>query len=336
MRCVRPLTLFCLFALLLSFVSCERETLHTSRTYAMGTYCALTESLPKGEDGDSLPLFVSLLNETEALLSHKIEGSLPALLNANGYAVVTDQRLLDTLRLAEELRVRTEGRFSVSVLPLTSLWNFGAENPAPPAEEVLRAAVAEVASGGLSIQGERVTQIGSGIDLGAIGKGYACDVVAEALRAKGKNALVSVGGSLAAIGQKPSGDPWQIGVRDPFSPSGSTTLGTLSLADTFVSTSGSYEKCFTYEGKTYHHILDPKTGMPCESDLISVTVIASTGALSDMLSTACFLVGSEAAFTLAAEYGASVIAVKTDGTLLVSASLSEIFTPNAGWEAVYR
>ena len=142
--------------------------------------------------------------------------------------------------------------------------------------------------------------------------------------------------SLAAIGTKPSGDAWQIGVRDPFSQSTSTTLGTLALSDAFVSTSGSYEKCFTYEGETYHHILDPKTGKPCESDLLSVTVVAPSGTLSDMLSTACFLVGSEEAFSLASEYGASILAVTADGTLLASASLKGVFTPNAGWEAVYR
>ena len=76
--------------------------------------------------------------------------------------------------------------------------------------------------------------------------------------------------------------------------------------------------------------------MPAESDLVSVTVVAGKGTLTDMLSTACFLVGSDAAFSLVAEYGASLIAVKTDGTLLVSASLSDIFTLGAGWEAVYR
>ena len=103
-----------------------------------------------------------------------------------------------------------------------------------------------------------------------------------------------------------------------------------------MSTSGSYEKCFTYEGKTYHHILDPRTGLPCESDLLSVTVVAGKGTLTDILSTACFLVGSEEAFRLAHEYDAAVIAVKTDGTLLVDASLREIFVPADGWEPVYR
>ena len=334
MRRVRLLALFCALILLLSTVSCQRTELHTSRVYAMGTYCSLTEALSKGEDGDSSPLFVSLLGECEALLSHRLDGSVPNLLNTLGYASVTDERLLDALRLAEELRIKTDGRFSVLLLPLTDLWNFDAQSPVPPTEEALNAALAKVADSTVSFCDGTVRA--QGVDLGAIGKGYACDVVADALCAKGKSALVSVGGSLAAIGAKPSGKPWQIGVRDPFSASANTTLGTLSLTDAFVSTSGSYEKCFTYEGVTYHHILDPKTGKPLDSDLVSVTVIAETGVLSDMLSTACFSVGSDGAFALASEYGASILAVKTDGTLLVSASLKGVFTPNAGWEASYR
>ena len=337
MRFARFFGILCATAILLGFSSCNRTTLHTSRTYAMGTYCALTEDLPVGEDGDLSPLFLSLLNETEALLSHKLDGSFPDLLNSLGYAVIPngDTRLLAELQLAEEIKERTDGLFSLSVLPLTSLWNFEGDDRQPPAADLLAAALAETEGSALSFDGATVTKTGGGIDLGAIGKGYACDVIAAELYMKNKSALVSVGGSIAAVGQKSTG-AWQIGVRDPFSPSENATLGTLSLVDSFVSTSGSYEKTFVHGGKTYHHILDPHTGMPRESDLVSVTVVAGKGTMTDMLSTACFLVGSDAAFSLAAEYGAALIAVKTDGTLLVSTSLKDIFTPKAGWEAVYR
>lgn len=336
MRKKRLIAWCCLLALLFFLASCEKTGLHTARIYAMGTYCSLTESLEKGEDGDSSPLFASLLSETEKLLSHKEDGSVPDLLNDHGYASVSDKRLWDALCLAEELMGKTGGLFSVSVLPLTALWNFDSEAPAPPVPSEIACALAEMEGSALAFENGTVYKTGGGIDLGAIGKGYACDVVADAMRMKGKSALISVGGSIAAIGRKPSGDSWQIGVRDPFSASANDTLGTLSLSDLFVSTSGSYEKCFAYEGKNYHHILDPHTGMPAESDLVSVSVVSESGVLTDMLSTACFLVGSDASFSLAAEYGASVIAVKTDGTLLVSESLRGVFTPKAGREAVYR
>lgn len=323
-----------------SFASCGGDGIHTARVYAMGTLCTLTEVLPKGEDGDSSPLFSSVLSETEALLSHRVSGSdasVASLLNGLGYAVIGGEHrlLLEELRLAEELKEKTGGLFSLSVLPISSLWNFDAESPAPPTEDAIRAALAQMQGSALSFENETVRKTGGDVDFGALGKGYACAVLAEKIRALDKNALVAVGGSLAAIGTK-SGKPWQVGVRDPFSSSQTKTLGTLSLTDTFVSTSGSYEKCFTYEGKLYHHILNPHTGMPAESDLVSVTVVAGKGTLTDMLSTACFLVGSDAAFALAAEYGASLIAVKTDGTLLVSEALRDIFVPKSGFTPVYR
>lgn len=338
MRKKRFLAFLCLLALSASLVSCRDTTLHTSRVYAMGTYASLTEVLPRGEDGDMSPLFTSLLTKTEALLSHRREGSFSHRLNTLGYADIgeEDARLIDALRLCEEIGAKTDGLFSVSLLPLTSLWDFDAESPTPPSAEEISAALEDLAGSALHFEHERVYKTGGGIDLGAIGKGYACDEIADALRAKGKAALVSVGGSIAALGEKPSGDAWQIGVRDPFSSSQSAVLGTLSLKDSFVSTSGSYEKCFTHAGKTYHHILDPRTGAPAESDLVSVTAVATGGTLSDALSTACFLVGSDAAFSLAAEYGAALIAVKADGTLLVSESLRGIFSPKAGWEVLYR
>ena len=329
--------LLVLAALAFSLASCGETRLHTSRVYAMGTLCTLTEELERGTDGDSSPLFVPALSETEALLSHRTDGSVARLLNGLGYAVIggEDRRLLADLRLAEEIREKTGGLFSLSVLPITSLWNFDAETPTPPSADAVKAALAQMEGSAITFENETVRKTGGDVDFGALGKGYACDVIAEKLRAKDKNALVAVGGSLAALGTK-SGKPWQIGVRDPFSDSQTKTLGTLALTDAFVSTSGSYEKAFSYGGKLYHHILDPRTGMPAESDLISVTVVAGKGSLTDILSTACFLVGSDAAFSLAAEYEAALIAVKTDGTLLVSESLREIFVPASGFTPVYR
>ena len=327
---------FLIFAIL-PLSSCAPR-LHTSRTYTMGTYCSVTEELEGKEEGDLSPLLFPLLEEIEGLLSHKVDGSVSDLLNGLDYVVIPNghrARLTEELRLAEQIKEKTGGLFSLSVLPITSLWDFGNESAVPPSPEDIATALAEMKDSALSFEDDIIRKTGGDIDLGAIGKGYACDVLRDALPAS-KSALISIGGSIAAVGRKSSGEAWQIGVRDPFSSSKNATLGTLSLTDAFVSTSGSYEKCFTHEGKLYHHILDPRTGSPCESDLVSVTVVAGKGTLTDMLSTACFLVGSDAAFSLAAQYGAGIIAVKTDGTLLVSAALSDIFTPKAGWEPQYR
>ena len=334
-RALRLAAAFLIFTLLLPLVGCGGTRRHTAQTYAMGTLCSVTEELSHGDDGDASSLLFPLLSETEVLISHKSAGSDINILNQSGIVTVRDARLLSALRLAEEVKAKTGGLFSVSVLPVTSLWNFSAETPVPPFEEDLSAALAEMEESMLTFEEDTVHKTGGDIDLGALGKGYACDVLADALRQSGRMGLISVGGSIAAVGSKKSG-AWQVGVRDPFSVSRNQTLGTLALTDTFISTSGDYEKCFTHAGVTYHHILDPRTGMPAESDLTSVTVVAESGTLSDILSTACFLVGSERAFALAAEYDAALVAVTHDGTVLVSASLSDVFTPDGGWEVCYR
>src|SRR5699024_9207852 len=126
-----------------------------------------------------------------------------------------------------------------------------------------------------------------------IGKGAACDAAVQMYQESGAEAgIVAVGGSIGLYGEKPDGSLWRLGVRDPNSGDDrAEAMGLLDLASGFVSTSGSYEKTFTENGKTYHHLLDPKTGYPAESGLVSVTVVAKSGALSDALATAVFVLG---------------------------------------------
>ncbi len=318
------------FLLVFSFFACSGSGYHTARLYAMGTFCSFTVEGAEGEDGDVTPTLASLLSEVENALSHRHENSVAARLNRGEWVTVSDP-LRAALALSEEVKEKTGGLFSISLLPITSLWHFDDEAPVPPTDAALAAALAQTENSALLFEGNAVCRVGGDVDLGAIGKGYACDLLSDALRARGETGLLAVGGSLAAVGSK--GDtPWRVGVRDPFSASQNDLIGTLALTDTCVSTSGSYEKTFTYEGKSYHHILNPQTGLPVESDLVSVTVVAKSGVLTDILSTACFLVGSEDALALAAEYGAAVLLVKADGTLTANAAMAAIFTPAGGRE----
>lgn len=326
---LRHTAAFLLLATLLPLLGC-RTQYHTVRSYGMGTFCVFM--LEEKERSDTL---TALLASTEATLSHHKENSFPDRLAKEGTVLGVDQELIDALLLAEDVKEKTDGKFSLSVLPLTRLWQFDTEAPVPPDATEIADALALMSDSRLLIGEREVTLAGGGIDLGALGKGYACDVLARDLYARGESGMISVGGSIAVVGSKGE-KPWMIGVRDPFSSSQNDILGTLALGDTYVSTSGSYEKTFTYDGISYHHILDPKTGMPAVSDLVSATVIAESGVLSDILSTACFLVGSEKAFDLAMAYNASLIAVKTDGTLLVSEGLRYSFTTGGGREILYR
>ena len=165
--------------------------------------------------------------------------------------------------------------------------------------------------------------LGTVLDLGSVGKGIACDEVRGVLEnSKIKRAVVSVGGSILLYGE---GEKFTIGIRDPFSESSTESFAVLTLPATCVSTSGSYERYFDRDGVRYHHILDPKTGYPAESGLVSVTVVCSDGFMSDALSTACFVLGYEKSLPLLEKYGAQAVFVFNDRSVRVTGSLADSF-----------
>ena len=166
------------------------------------------------------------------------------------------------------------------------------------------------------------------IDLGAVGKGIACDVAQNYLKKQKEvsGAVIAVGGSILLYGTKTDGTNWNVAVQNPRGQDGEA-MGVLSLSGTTnVSTSGDYEKYFMQDGKRYHHILDPSTGYPAESGLISVTVVSDNGLLSDGLSTACFVLGKEKGQKLLETYGAEGIFIDQNKKVTVTKGLKDKFT----------
>ena len=166
------------------------------------------------------------------------------------------------------------------------------------------------------------------LDLGAVGKGIACDVAQNYLKQQKEisGAVIAVGGSILLYGSKPDGTNWNVAVQNPRGQDGEA-MGVLSLSGTTsVSTSGDYEKYFMQDGKRYHHILDPSTGYPADSGLISVTVVSDNGLLSDGLSTACFVLGKEKGQKLLETYGAEGIFIDQNKKVTVTKGLKDKFT----------
>ena len=166
------------------------------------------------------------------------------------------------------------------------------------------------------------------LDLGAVGKGIACDVAKNYLKQQKEvsGAVIAVGGSILLYGSKADGTNWNVAVQNPRGKDGEA-MGVLSLSGTTnVSTSGDYEKYFMQNGKRYHHILDPSTGYPAESSLISVTVVSDNGLLSDGLSTACFVLGKEKGQKLLETYGAEGIFIDQNKKVTVTKGLKDKFT----------
>ena len=171
---------------------------------------------------------------------------------------------------------------------------------------------------------------GRTLDLGAVGKGIACDQIREYLEHDKADtvtgAVVSVGGSILVWGDKPDGSDWTVAIQDPRGADGEY-MGVLSLnRNTVVSTSGDYEKYFEEDGVRYHHILDPHTGYPADSGLISVTVVCRDGLLSDGLSTACFVLGADKGMKLLDRYGAEGIFIDENKKVTITDGIRDRFS----------
>ena len=192
----------------------------------------------------------------------------------------------------------TGGAYDMTVYPLMKLWGWGTDDHRVPSSDEIKKTLEYVGSDKLTLDSDIIKEEkNQGIDLGGIAKGYTGDRIMNIFREYGiTSAIISLGGNVHCLGNKTDGSPWNCGITDPDQPDGEKLLGTVRVTDKAVITSGGYERFFRDEktGKVYHHIMDPKTGYPAESGLISVTIISRDGALADGLSTACYVMGKDA------------------------------------------
>lgn len=324
-----------IFLLLLSVFGIQKAKADKScacTTYAMGTCFQQTVC---GKNAQAAAKAASRnICRLENQISWKVKSSDIARLNqaAGTGEVAVQPETVALLRLSLQISKRSGGAFDPAVLPLSSLWDFDDNTKKVPSPADIANAVPLVRNHGLQVNVSTHTaslqKAGMGIDLGGIGKGAACDDVVAAYRSAGaKSGIVSAGGSsIGLYGKKSDGSPWRIAVRDPATPdSNSDAMGVISLDSGFVSTSGIYEKCFTQNGVFYHHLLNPATGYPQNNGLVSVTVIADGGALSDGLSTACFVLGKEKARALLQSYGAGAVFIDRNNKVFVTGNLNGKF-----------
>ncbi len=299
---------------------------HTVTTFSMGSYVQQTVYGKNREEAAKAA--ASAVQELENLISWRVEDSDVFRLNeeAGKEFIAIDPQTESILSVALDVCEASGGAFDVTIAPISRLWDFD-ENPHVPDSALLEKFVGKVDYQSLSLPGDgtaALRRLDTALDLGAVGKGAACDAAVAAYEESGAEyAIIAVGGSVGVYGQKPWGKSWTVAVRDP---KGDGALGTLSLMEGFVSTSGSYEKCFTEGGVTYHHILDPSTGYPAESGLISVTVKSDSGVLSDALSTACFVLGLEKSLPLLEKFDAQAIFIDDNNSVFVTDGWKGDFT----------
>lgn len=301
------------------------------RFEALGT---LNEIIVFGEDSRALEPAEARVREIDARMSVFRAESDIALLNAAAgkAAVPVHAETLRLLEYAKQFAVFSGGAFDVTIRPLTALWGIGEKEERIPDAWEIRRVRRRVGSCALACDARRGTaflkKAGQAVDLGGIAKGYAADEVKRILREHGvQNALVNLGGNIAVLGARPDGHPWSIGVQNPAAARGAD-LGILQIAAGSVVTSGVNERFFIQNGRRFHHLIDPRTGRPAQSGLLSVTVLCARSMDADALSTALFVLGVRG-LPLLRKYGAEAVFAMGNGQLFTTKGLAGRFhTPS--------
>jgi Membrane-associated lipoprotein involved in thiamine biosynthesis len=235
----------------------------------------------------------------------------------------------DTYRLIEraiEFSVLCNGAFDITIGSIMELWKTDETFNTLPDDSSITGLLplVDYKAIALSKDGVMLAKEGMKIDLGAIAKGYACDTVLDYLKSQGvETALLDFGGNIYSYGEKPNGIPWKLGIRSPIIGENGIAC-TVTIKNASVVSSGGYERYFEENGVTYHHLLDPTTGYPANSGIISMTIIDESSARADALSTACFVLGLEKGLELIESLpGSEGIFIMQDNSIVLTSGLAE-------------
>ncbi len=245
----------------------------------------------------------SVINETlelcahyDALFSRTLEGSDVWRINhAQGTPVECSPETIELVQCGIKYGELTCGLFDVSIGAVTALWDF--LEGVKPDDAAIADAVGHVNYRLIQVDGNIVTLSDpqAMLDFGGIAKGFIADKLITFLREQGcKSALLNLGGHVCCLGYKPDGSKWRVGTSNP-SVNDGKVYATFNVADSSVVSSGLYERCFEQDGVTYHHILNPRTGFPVETNVLNATIVSSSSVEADVYTTFSFLAGIDIA-----------------------------------------
>ena len=310
---------------LLFLTGCSAES---SPEPVQGTFFAMDTMMDFTIYGESglIDQSESLIASLESLVSVTDANSELYAINQTGSGTLTG-KASSLMEQALEICRRTDGALDLSIYPIVRAWGFTTGSYQVPDEAEIQALLPLVDYRKIqydAADGDVTLPEGMKIDLGSVAKGYAGQLVAQMLREHGvQSALLNLGGNVQTVGAKPDGSPWQIGIKDP---QGEDAMMVLSVEDQAVVTSGGYERYFEQDGQTYWHIMDPSTGHPADSGLISVTIVGDEGVVCDGLSTALFVMGLEKAADLWAQSGDfEAVFVTASGEVYITEGLRDRF-----------
>ena len=271
---------------------------------------AVTVTIYDSQDRELLTECMNLCDKYEKIFSRTASDSELYQLNHRELTPVagTEDTFQVSDPLAELIRKGlyyselSEGAFDIAIEPLTSLWDFTAEDPQVPEDRLIQEALTKCDYHNVSVSDNNEVILkteDTAIELGAIAKGYIADRLKDYLISQGvKSAIINLGGNVLCIGGKPDDSSFKIGIQKPFADR-SETIAVMDIKDKSVVSSGVYERCFEQDGTLYHHLLNPRTGYPYDNGLIAVTIISDESVDGDALSTTCFALGLEDGMKLA-------------------------------------
>ena len=315
--------------LLLPLTSCGKA-IDESTVYGVyfDTYVSITAY--DGTDTSVLNDALTKCAEYELIFSPTLEGSeLYKLNHRDGsqnlsdtpgeYRAILSDDLYALIKEALDINALTNGAFSPALGSIKALWDFDSDEPVIPDDKTVSAALAHTDINNIILEDsdQSITLLDDelGIDLGGIAKGYIADCLADYLKDKGvTQAVIRLGGNIYCIGDK-YGQDYSVMISKPFGQA-NESVATLKVSDTSVVTAGVYEQYFEKDGRLYHHITDPSTGYPADSDLTGVTIICPDSSLSDALSTSVLVLGSEEGAKLLDSFdNISAVLVDNDGNV---------------------
>lgn len=298
---------------LLMLCGCETVQENTDTRLSLDTFVTLTADC----DDKTLNAAFDKCAEYEKRFSRTIPTSEVSRLNSADDFIEVSSDMRDILQRGIFYGKLSDGRFDITICPVSMLWDF--ENEIVPQKNEIAEALKNVDYERIEIKENTVFLNGAMVDLGGIAKGYIADRLREFFSKKNcKNGIINLGGNVVVFGDKAR----NVGIRDPFK--NGDTAAVLNVKNKSVVTSGTYERFFEKDGFKYHHILDSASGYPAESDLVCATVINESSLDGDALSTVCILLGRKAAFELIESTpDTEAVFIGTDGKMCYTSGINE-------------
>lgn len=296
--------------------------------FAMDTYMTISAY---GENAESaLNQAEERVTELEKMWSVTDENSeIYAVNHSGGKPVEVSDETAELIDFSLDISKVTDGALDCTMYPILTEWGFTTSDYKIPTDEKISKLFENTGYEKVEFDGNSVViPENMQIDFGAVGKGYTGDLVTEVLKENGiESAVLDLGGNIQTIGTKPDGTDWKLGLRSPFDEG---SFATLEVSDCAVITSGGYERYFVGDdGETYWHILDPETGRPAHSGLVSATIVGKEGRLCDALSTSLFVMGLDKATELWKQRDDfEMVLVSDNGIIYLTEGLEESFSLN--------